>query len=67
MKARKQAGWYTGTLMFALIMVVVLFVAQPWIPLALLATLAVLGVIAAINHGIEAWKRHHPHDQTPAH
>ncbi|EEG08477.1 hypothetical protein [Pseudogulbenkiania ferrooxidans] len=61
----KQGGWYTGLLMISIIMVVVLFVSAPWIPLALLAALAVVGVIQGISWLFDNWK--HRHDHTHAH
>lgn len=63
---QKQAGWYTGALMFFILFAVVLFVAQPWIPLLLAAALAVALVIAAITHGSEYLKRWYHDHHTPA-
>jgi hypothetical protein len=59
----KQAGWYTGALMFAIMTAIVVFVAQPWIPLLLAAALAVALMIAGISRGGGYLKRwYHDHN-----
>lgn len=61
----RQAGWYTGALMFAIVIALVVFISQPWIPLVLGAALLVALVVIAASHGAEHFKkwyeeRHHP-------
>lgn len=64
MKSRRyQSGWYTGWMPVMLVVVLTLFVAQPWVPLMLLATgaavLLVQGVIWLMHYVSEQW--HHSH------
>ncbi|SCK19382.1 hypothetical protein [Vogesella sp. LIG4] len=62
---RRQRGWYNGALMMALVLVLVLFMAQPWIPLLLLAALGSAAVVTFTMRGgsfLKEWYRqHHPH------
>lgn len=62
---RKQAGWYTGALMFAALIAIVVFISQPWIPLLLAAATLVALAVVGISRGGEYVKRwyhdHHTH------
>ncbi|MBB5017836.1 hypothetical protein HNQ59_001106 [Chitinivorax tropicus] len=59
-----QQGWYNSVAVISLMAVAVLFVAQPWIPLALVATLVGWGMVVGANKGI-AYLRHYYHDHHP--
>lgn len=63
---RKQAGWYNGALIVTLVMAVVLFISQPWIPLLLGVTLGAVMAVIGLSHGADHLKHwyqdhHHPH------
>lgn len=69
MKSRRyQTGWYTGWMPVMLIVLLTVFVAQPWLPLLLLATgvavLMVQGVYKLAGYIAQAWhegRLHLPH------
>lgn len=69
MKSRRnQSGWYTGWMPVMLIVILTVFVAQPWLPLLLLATgvavLLVQGVYKLAGYLAHAWDEgrwHLPH------
>ena len=63
----RQAGWYTGALMFTLVMAIVLFVSQPWIPLALLTALIVALAVIGVSHGMDSLKHWYQDHHTHAH
>ncbi|MDN0075439.1 hypothetical protein QU481_11105 [Crenobacter sp. SG2303] len=56
---RKQGGWYNGLMMFAIVIAIVVFAAQPWILLAMLVTLGVVYALQLLSQGIEHWRHHH--------
>ncbi|WP_174874561.1 hypothetical protein [Vogesella oryzae] len=62
---RRQQGWYNGAYMVTAVLAIVLFMAQPWIPLLLLAAMGGAAVVIAIARGgrqLQQWLRqHHPH------
>ncbi|MFC3531019.1 hypothetical protein ACFOLG_02360 [Vogesella facilis] len=65
---RKQRGWYSGAYMVTAVLAIVLFMAQPWIPLLLLAAMGGAAVVIAVGRGgrhLQHWYQqhhsHHPH------
>ncbi|MFD2448510.1 hypothetical protein ACFSQE_08780 [Vogesella fluminis] len=62
----KQRGWYNGVYLFTAVLVLVLFMSQPWLLLLLLLLLAALagaGIVVGIAHGghyLRQWLRQHP-------
>ncbi|WP_137935885.1 hypothetical protein [Chitinivorax sp. B] len=65
MTSRKaQQGWYNSIGVIALMAVAVLFVSQPWIPLALVATLIGWAMVMGVSKGVE-YLRHYYHDHHP--
>ena len=61
----RQQGWYNGAIMLTLVIVMVLFMAQPWIPLLLLAAAGSAAVVMGAARGGQRLRRwlqfHYPH------
>lgn len=61
----RQLGWYNGAIMVTLVIVMVLFMAQPWIPLLLLAAAGCAIVVMSVargGHRLRLWLQFHlPH------
>lgn len=60
----KQAGWYTGALMFAIVVAALVFISQPWIPLLLGAAVLVALAVVGASHGAEHLSKWY-HDRHP--
>lgn len=61
----RQQGWYNGAIMVTLVIVLVLFMAQPWIPLLLLAAAGGAAMVMGVargSHRLWRWLQfHYPH------